>query len=55
MINHALNPINAFKPANNKKFNNAAPNKIGNAPRIRSVIAPNANNLAANDKNLFNK
>lgn len=55
MINHALNPINAFKPANNKKFNNAAPNKIGNAPRINNVIAPSNSNLAPSFNNLLNK
>lgn len=50
-----LNPVNAFKPLNKKKFNTAAPNKIGNAPRIRSVIAPRVNNLAANFKKLLNR
>ena len=55
VINHRLNPTNALRAANNKKFNTAAPIKIGNAPRINNVIATSNTNLAANFKNLLNK
>ena len=54
VINQAMKARNALSASNKNEFNNAPPNKIGNAPRIRSVIAPNNNNFAPSSMNLLN-
>lgn len=53
--NQMLNPMNKFNAANKKKFNTAAPIKIGNANRNNNVIAPSNNNLAPSFNKLLNK